>query len=299
LGEAADAGNSGERGKQLHGLEVEAGPRAAGQKLREDIDHFAVRGGERAETHKTEEHFAERTPRGECEAECEQKTKHVEHFYHHEPFHEAVDRPAENERQWNEGKAAEDEEKKLAYVEDPKRPVVKRDFYFNEAIGTFSTVASQEWYSSTDAAWIASAIGIDSLRVTISSRPYVLTKRTMAELEAISDGGATTGDPTDWCYYREQIRLYPTPQSVLTMTGAYLEQFTTLTQGPDTNAWMVEGEELIRTRAKIIMWEEVIRGDAGKKEGEFLRGLERDYLARLISETNRRSAAGQVVAYCF
>ena len=37
-------------------------------------------------------------------------------------------------RQWNEGKAAEDEEKKLAEVEDPKRPIVKRDFYFNEAM---------------------------------------------------------------------------------------------------------------------------------------------------------------------
>jgi len=37
-------------------------------------------------------------------------------------------------KQWNEGKAAEDEEKKLSEAEDPKRPVVKRDFYFNEAM---------------------------------------------------------------------------------------------------------------------------------------------------------------------
>jgi carboxyl-terminal processing protease len=37
-------------------------------------------------------------------------------------------------RQWNEGKAAEDEEKKMEESSDPKRPVVKRDFYFNEAM---------------------------------------------------------------------------------------------------------------------------------------------------------------------
>jgi carboxyl-terminal processing protease len=37
-------------------------------------------------------------------------------------------------RQWNEGKAAEDEEKKLEETTDPRRPVVKRDFYFNEAM---------------------------------------------------------------------------------------------------------------------------------------------------------------------
>ena len=42
---------------------------------------------------------------------------------------------SEFERQWNEGKAAEDEEKKLEEEMDAqRRPVVKRDFYFNEAM---------------------------------------------------------------------------------------------------------------------------------------------------------------------
>ncbi|MEI6256289.1 MAG: carboxy terminal-processing peptidase [Planctomycetota bacterium] len=39
------------------------------------------------------------------------------------------------EKQWNEGKAADDEEKKLEEEMDAqRRPVVKRDFYFNEAM---------------------------------------------------------------------------------------------------------------------------------------------------------------------
>jgi carboxyl-terminal processing protease len=37
-------------------------------------------------------------------------------------------------RQWNEGKAAEDEEKKLEEQTDPQRPIVKRDYYFAEAM---------------------------------------------------------------------------------------------------------------------------------------------------------------------
>jgi carboxyl-terminal processing protease len=41
---------------------------------------------------------------------------------------------SEFERQWNEGKAAEDEEKKLEEMEAQRRPVVKRDFYFKEAM---------------------------------------------------------------------------------------------------------------------------------------------------------------------
>ena len=42
---------------------------------------------------------------------------------------------SEFDRQWNEGKAAEDEEKKLEEEMDAqRRPIVKRDFYFNEAM---------------------------------------------------------------------------------------------------------------------------------------------------------------------
>jgi len=42
---------------------------------------------------------------------------------------------SEFERQWNEGRAAEDEEeKKLEEMESQKRPVVRRDFYFDEAM---------------------------------------------------------------------------------------------------------------------------------------------------------------------
>ena len=42
---------------------------------------------------------------------------------------------AEFEKQWNEGKAAEDEEeKKLEEMEMQKKPVVRRDFYFDEAM---------------------------------------------------------------------------------------------------------------------------------------------------------------------
>ena len=42
---------------------------------------------------------------------------------------------SEFERQWNEGKAAEDEEeKKIEEMESQKKPVVRRDYYFDEAL---------------------------------------------------------------------------------------------------------------------------------------------------------------------
>jgi carboxyl-terminal processing protease len=47
-------------------------------------------------------------------------------------------REEEFARQWNEGKAAEDEEKKLEEQSDPQRPIVKRDYYFQEAMNVTS-----------------------------------------------------------------------------------------------------------------------------------------------------------------
>ena len=172
----------------------------------------------------------------------------------------------------------------------------RRRFYFNETIASVTASIGQEWYASADAAWIASAVDIDSLRVTINSRPYPVNKRTMAELEIVSGGSTISGDPTDWCYYQQQIRLYPVPSAARVLTGAYIQRFATMTADGDSNAWMNDAEALIRTRAKIMLWEEVIRGDAGKKEGEFLRAREADYLSRLLSETGRRGRAGSVVA---
>ena len=43
---AADARDAGERGEQFHRLEIEGGPRAAVPELSEDVEDFAVGGGE-------------------------------------------------------------------------------------------------------------------------------------------------------------------------------------------------------------------------------------------------------------
>jgi len=50
---------------------------------------------------------------------------------------------SEFEKQWNEGKAADDEEKKLEQeLDSQRRPVVKRDYYFDEAMNVTSDYLS-------------------------------------------------------------------------------------------------------------------------------------------------------------
>lgn len=175
----------------------------------------------------------------------------------------------------------------------------RKRFYFNEVIGTFSTVASQEWYSSSDASWIATAVDIDSLRVTISGRPFPLDKQTMAKMEEVSAGATMTGTPSDWCYYRQQVRLYPTPNGVYTMTAAYIQRLTALSADADTNAWMTDAEELIRLRAKMMLFRDVIRDEASFREAERLAPFEAEALRALQTETTARGGSRTVLAYSF
>lgn len=185
----------------------------------------------------------------------------------------------------------------IAYaISDAIKHHERARFYFNEAIDTFTTVDGQEWYSSADASWIPDVIAIDSLRITISGRPWPLQSTTMADMEFLSAGTATEGDPERFCYYRQQIRLYPTPNAARTMTCAFVKRLAELTDDAEDNAWTDDAEELIRVRAKIIVFEQVIRGDSGMANGAQLRAIEADVLRRLRNETASRIGAGMVRA---
>ncbi len=50
--------------------------------------------------------------------------------------------------------------------------------------------------------------------------------------------------------YQDRINLFPIPGSTYTLTIHYLKALTALSADSDTNAWLTEGEELIRLHAK-------------------------------------------------
>lgn len=58
------------------------------------------------------------------------------------------------------------------------------------------------------------------------------------------------GEPSVYSIYREELKLYPTPNGEFTLTMCYLKSLDAISDAADTNAWMVEGEELIRMHAK-------------------------------------------------
>lgn len=126
-------------------------------------------------------------------------------------------------------------------------------FFFNESrANTFATVALQEFYTSSDAAFIASIIKFDYVRLFVGDQPYALTAYMPEMMEDLSTNGTSTGIPWAYCWYNNAIRLYPVPEDVRTVrVGAVVKVAAPASDAEASNAWMTHGERLIRSRAKL------------------------------------------------
>ena len=103
-----------------------------------------------------------------------------------------------------------------------------------------------------------------------------------------------TGQPYYYGRLQNMIRFAPTPNGVYQVIITGTTRLPTLVNPTDTNAWMTEGEWLIRSRAKAILWRAVLRDmDEAKlceeEESLALAALQRKESSRI---TNRASAWG-------
>ena len=161
----------------------------------------------------------------------------------------------------------------------------RKEFWFNSKTGTFSTVAAQEYYAAAANSDIPTLVKIGSpIKVTSSGYKYDINIVPFAEIDAAQDG-TLTWRPEAAAYFNEQIRLYPIPDAVYTVTMAYQYRLTTLSADADENAWTDDAEELIRQRAKMILAADVLRdADMYNAAKEF----ERDAYEALREETRAR-----------
>lgn len=135
----------------------------------------------------------------------------------------------------------------------------RKPFYFNQKkASTFSTVASQEYYTSSDLADIPYIVQIDSF--VIGSYKSTVRPVHHAEIEA-TQSGSITAQPNAYAYFNQKIRLFPIPDAVYTATLAYIYRLDALSADGDTNAWMTDGEELIRQSAKRILALDILHAD--------------------------------------
>lgn len=170
----------------------------------------------------------------------------------------------------------------------------KQRFWFNEVRNvSFATVDGTEYYGSSADSDIPNLLFIDTLRVAITATDkYDLERVPFQELNSISDSiTADEGQPTKYAYYAKQIRLYPIPDASYSIYGAGVMYLGDLSVSADTNAWMTDGEELIRARAKWSILNHVIRD---REAAGDMKAIEKEELDALIAATNSRKATGRI-----
>lgn len=174
----------------------------------------------------------------------------------------------------------------------------KERFWWNQSrTTTFNTVVDQEYYSSSDNASIPYILDFDAVTITINvSDIYTLVKQDWELLEKWNADALSKGDPTDYAYYAQQIRLYPVPNNVWSVRIAGLFKLTTLVNDSDTNSWVTtsEGEELIRNHAKGIFYSQYLRDDANASRS--LQMAEAAYI-NLRNSTQRRVGTDRIRMY--
>lgn len=145
-------------------------------------------------------------------------------------------------------------------------------FAWNEKRYLLYTVAGQEFYDLTSTTMTnidGSALGtgetlleIDSIILTYNNAPYTLTPRTHPWMDRW--GGTTLrGMPVDYGMFGDQIRFYPIPDRVYTLTLSGLARLGALSADSDTNGWMTYGEAVTRHTAKGLLYRDVVRDAEG------------------------------------
>jgi hypothetical protein len=174
-------------------------------------------------------------------------------------------------------------------------------FWFNEAIATATTTASQNYVSLP-----SDFVFEYEFQITVNTNKYRLCPIPYSEFLEKSGTNSSTSQPTHYCYYADVMYLYPSPNSAYTLTLHYIKRLTTLSVSADNNGWTNYAEEMIRQRAKADIAVNVLRDKEAINEAAqfsargqpFLSGLEKSAFMRLCRENDLRTGvSGQAKAY--
>lgn len=126
-------------------------------------------------------------------------------------------------------------------------------FKFSESrdVGQFNTVIGQEFYTASTNANIATLLAFDYVTVTLGNMNLALSRRQPEDIELLSQTGTMSGMPLAFAYYNEMLRFYPVPDAVypIVMAG-HMNIAAPAADATAGNRWMLDGERLIRSRAK-------------------------------------------------
>lgn len=175
-------------------------------------------------------------------------------------------------------------------VESAIRSFIDQRFWFNEAQTTFA-LSLTTMYSL--ASKLPNLAELDTLKVWVNSRPYLLSRQPWAKLEDW-DAGTGTGTPCDYAIHHEMLRLYPSPSATYTAEASYLKKISMTASASASSVWTNEAFDLIRHRAKALVYAEWMLDTENAQRCETLAQMELDRLQR---QTSRFKSTDRVEPY--
>lgn len=176
-------------------------------------------------------------------------------------------------------------------IQSAIRHYERRPFYFNEVRKTMSTSDGAEFYTTSDFPFIDKMAEIYSAKITVNGGKYSLIERDWSYIDELQSSTTHKGDPEDFAYFGQKLRLWPIPDGANDIVFSFVEKLpaASLSATTDTNYWMTEAEELIRSRATKRLYAEVIKDT---ENATVWNALEQEALQALITETESRTMTG-------
>jgi hypothetical protein len=137
-------------------------------------------------------------------------------------------------------------------------------FWFNESRDVvFYTENMKEFYTKLDVPLLGQLMKIDFVFLYVANTPFELQQSPQIRLESASQNGTMSGQPGEFGWYDETLRLYPIPAGVWKVRAGIVENRPAPASDTETdNVWMNEAERLIRSRAKLELAQHVIYDSA-------------------------------------
>lgn len=173
-------------------------------------------------------------------------------------------------------------------------------YYFNQTRDvTFPTVQGQAWYDAADNAQIPTLVRVEFAYVIDAGGQLTDLKRvTQEEIEVLAGTPVNPSRPISYAYFARKLRLYPAPDAGPYTIRLQLSPYrlNVLAADSDTNAWLSEAYDMIKARAKYIVYKDTIKDPA--LAAEALNDYQDQHNA-LKKETAARMGRRRVTPTCF
>jgi hypothetical protein len=197
----------------------------------------------------------------------------------------------------------EDIDRGTSYDSRIKRAIVEAiRFYRSKRVGwnikrAYATLTSGQEYVSLPTDWIEA----DLLRLDKDGERDVLEEVSYDWIDDQQTDEDETGRPYKWAVQHRTLRLYPPPDQTYTLMFSFqyeLKDVSISASDGATNAWLDEGEELIRKHAMSQLYVLYIDGPESIGKGRLLRQeCSDEILPVLEAQAAREQSAGKIKAW--